>query len=58
MRKKLRPTELPIPQSKRSGIEDLLHMFRKKGAYDDIRRSSMQPLVSGVCDTFIFNKLS
>jgi hypothetical protein len=48
MRKKLRPSELPLSQAKRSAIDSLVHMFRKKGAYDDIRRDLMKQYVSGV----------
>ncbi|CAN9203139.1 unnamed protein product [Alternaria alternata] len=47
MRKKLRPSELPLSQAKRSAIDSLVHMFRKKGAYDDIRRDLMKQYVSG-----------
>jgi hypothetical protein len=47
-RKKLRPSELPLSQAKRSAIDSLVHMFRKKGAYDDIRRDLMKQYVSGV----------
>lgn len=50
MRKKLRPSELPLSQAKRSAIDSLVHMFRKKGAYDDIRRDLMKQYVSGVGD--------
>jgi hypothetical protein len=49
MRKKLRPSELPLSQAKRSAIDSLVHMFRKKGVYDDIRRDLMKQYVSGVC---------
>ncbi|KAH7067672.1 complex proteins associated with Set1p component shg1-domain-containing protein [Paraphoma chrysanthemicola] len=38
MRKKLRPSELPLSQSKRSAIDNLVHTFRKKGHYDSIRK--------------------
>ncbi|KAF1831919.1 hypothetical protein BDW02DRAFT_571570 [Decorospora gaudefroyi] len=47
MRKKLRPSELPLSQTKRSAIDSLVHMFRKKGTYDDIRRDLMKQYVSG-----------
>jgi hypothetical protein len=49
MRKKLRPSELPLSQAKRSAIDSLVHMFRKKGAYDDIRKELMKQYTSGVC---------
>ncbi|KAH8722440.1 complex proteins associated with Set1p component shg1-domain-containing protein [Phaeosphaeriaceae sp. PMI808] len=38
VRKKLRPSELPLPQSKRLAIDTLVHTFRKKGQYDSIRK--------------------
>jgi hypothetical protein len=38
MRKKLRPSELPLSQVKRSAIDNLVHTFRKKGHYDSIRK--------------------
>jgi hypothetical protein len=38
IRKKLRPSELPLSQSKRSAIDNLVHTFRKKGHYDSIRK--------------------
>ncbi|KAF2025337.1 hypothetical protein EK21DRAFT_116889 [Setomelanomma holmii] len=38
MRKKLRPSELPLSQAKRSTIDNLVHTFRKKGHYDSIRK--------------------
>lgn len=38
LRKKLRPSELPLSQSKRSAIDNLVHTFRKKGQYDSIRK--------------------
>ncbi|KAE8853028.1 hypothetical protein HRS9122_00020 [Pyrenophora teres f. teres] len=47
MRKKLRPSELPLSQAKRAAIDGLVHMFQKKGTYDDIRRDLMKQYVSG-----------
>jgi hypothetical protein len=38
MRKKLRPSELPLSQAKRSATDNLVHTFRKKGHYDSIRK--------------------
>ncbi|KAF2873661.1 hypothetical protein BDV95DRAFT_627518 [Massariosphaeria phaeospora] len=37
-RKKLKLSDLPISQSKRSAIDNLLHTFRKKGEYDTMRK--------------------
>lgn len=48
LRKKLRPTELPLSQTKRSAIDNLVHTFRKKGQYDSIRKELMAKYVSGV----------
>ncbi|KAI1557683.1 COMPASS-Shg1 domain containing protein [Pyrenophora tritici-repentis] len=47
VRKKLRPSELPLSQAKRAAIDGLVHMFQKKGTYDDIRRDLMKQYVSG-----------
>lgn len=38
-RKKLKLSDLPISQAKRSAIDNLLHTFRKKGEYDAMRKS-------------------
>ena len=57
VRKKLRPSELPLSQAKRSAIDSLVHMFRKKGTYDDIRRDLMKQYVSGVCENLAFKSL-
>lgn len=47
-RKKLRPSELPLSQAKRSAIDSLVHTFRKKGQYDTIRKELMAQYVAGV----------
>jgi hypothetical protein len=47
-RKKLRPSELPLSQTKRSAIDSLVHTFRKKGQYDSIRKELMAQYASGV----------
>lgn len=49
-RKKLRPSELPLSQAKRSAIDSLVHTFRKKGQYDSIRKELMAQYQSGVRD--------
>jgi hypothetical protein len=36
--KKLKLSELPISQAKRSVIDNLIHTFRKKGEYDAMRK--------------------
>lgn len=48
-RKKLRPSELPLSQAKRSAIDNLVHTFRKKGEFDSIRKELMAQYMSGVC---------
>jgi len=48
IRKKLRPSELPLSQAKRSAIDHLTHTFRKKGHYDTIRKDLMAQYTSGV----------
>ncbi len=52
MRKKLRPSELPLSQAKRSAIDSLVHTFRKKGQYDSIRKELMAQYVASVCKTY------
>lgn len=49
MRKKLRPSELPLSQSKRSAIDNLVHTFRKKGHYDSIRKELLAQYEASVC---------
>jgi len=58
MRKKLRPSELPLSQAKRAAIDGLVHMFQKKGTYDDIRRDLMKQYVSGVSATCLSHSRS
>ena len=48
VRKKLRPSELPLSQAKRSAIDSLVHTFRKKGQYDSIRKELMNQYSAGV----------
>jgi hypothetical protein len=49
MRKKLRPSELPLSQTKRSAIDNLVHTFRKKGHYDSIRKELLAQYEASVC---------
>jgi hypothetical protein len=49
MRKKLRPSELPLSQAKRSAIDGLVHTFRKKGHYDSIRKELLAQYEASVC---------
>lgn len=48
-RKKLRPSELPLSQAKRSAIDSLVHTFRKKGHYDSIRKELLAQYEASVC---------
>lgn len=48
-RKKLRPSELPLSQAKRSAIDNLVHTFRKKGHYDSIRKELLAQYEASVC---------
>lgn len=48
-RKKLRPSELPLSQAKRSAIDNLVQMFRKKGHYDSIRKELLAQYEASVC---------
>lgn len=48
VRKKLRPSELPLSQTKRSAIDNLVHTFKRKGQYDHIRKELMAQYSSGV----------
>jgi hypothetical protein len=49
VRKKLRPSELPLSQAKRSAIDNLVHTFRKKGQYDSIRKELLAQYEASVC---------
>lgn len=51
VRKKLRPSELPLSQAKRSAIDSLVHTFRKKGQYDSIRKELLAQYEASVCTT-------
>jgi hypothetical protein len=47
-RKKLRLSDLPISQAKRSAIDNLVHTFRKKGEYDAMRKTIFTQFESDV----------
>ena len=38
-RKKLKISDLPVPQPKRSAIDNLLHTFKKNGEFDTMRKA-------------------
>tara|TARA_R110002003_G_scaffold125_4_gene11405 strand:+ start:13234 stop:13464 length:231 start_codon:yes stop_codon:yes gene_type:complete len=56
MRKKLRPSELPLSQAKRSAIDSLVHTFRKKGQYDSIRKELLAQYEASVCAISLHQK--
>jgi hypothetical protein len=51
VRKRLRPSELPLSQAKRSAIDNLVHTFRKKGHYDSIRKDLLAQYEASVRKT-------
>lgn len=48
VRKRPRPSELPLSQTKRSAIDHLVHTFRKKGHYDSIRKELLAQFEASV----------
>lgn len=56
-RKKLKVSELPIPQNKRKDIDNLIYKFKKKGHYDDIRRQVFEQFEQHVSTTCVFASL-
>ena len=40
--KRPKTSELPLDQSKRAAIDQLVHTFRKKGEFDALRREALQ----------------
>ena len=51
LRKRLKPSDLPISQTKRSIIDSLLHTFKKKGEFDALRKLLYAQCDSDVCTT-------
>lgn len=49
--RKFKASELPLPSSTRSAIEDLAHSFKKKGGYDETRKTVWETFESSVCFT-------
>lgn len=47
-RKKFKTDELPLSAAKHSAIEDLLHSFKKKGGFDNIRKKIWADFHDGV----------
>lgn len=51
---KFKASELPLPSATRSAIEDLAHAFKKKGGYDETRKSVWETFESSVCILMVF----
>jgi hypothetical protein len=47
-RKKLKLSDLPLTQAKRTAIDGLLHTFKKKGEFDSIRKKAFAQFNEGV----------
>lgn len=50
-------SELPLPSSTRSAIEDLAHSFKKKGGYDETRKNVWDTFESSVGSIFLFKSV-
>lgn len=48
--RKFKASELPLPSATRSAIEDLAHAFKKKGGYDETRKTVWDTFEASVCD--------
>lgn len=46
-------SELPLPSSTRSAIDDLAHAFKKKGGYDETRKNVWDTFESSVCSLLL-----
>jgi hypothetical protein len=53
--KKLKLSELPISQAKRSVIDNLIHTFRKKGEYDAMRKQLFTQFEADVSSSLLSN---
>lgn len=51
--RKFKASELPLPSSTRSAIEDLAHSFKKKGGYDETRKNVWETFESSVCPNML-----
>lgn len=57
-RKKLKTSDLPLTQNKRSAIESILHTFKKKGEFDVLRKKAFTQFENGVRPPAIIQALS
>jgi hypothetical protein len=48
-RKPPRVSDLPLSSSKRASIDSLLHTFKKKGQFDELRKNTFAQFDHGVC---------
>lgn len=47
--RRFKASELPLPSSTRSAIDELAHSFKKQGGYDDTRKNVWDTFESSVC---------
>lgn len=52
-RKKPKVSELPLSSAKRTSIDSLLHTFKKKGAFDDVRKKTWAQWEEGSKDKLV-----
>lgn len=48
-RKKFKTEELPLSAAQHAAIENLLHSFKKKGGFDNVRKKIWADFDGGVC---------
>lgn len=53
-RKKFKTEELPLSATQHTAIENLLHSFKKKGGFDNVRKKIWADFDSGVCRMLFF----
>lgn len=53
-RKKFKTEELPLSATQQTAIENLLHSFKKKGGFDNVRKKIWADFDSGVCQMLFF----
>jgi hypothetical protein len=54
-RKRPRVADLPLSSSKRESIDALLHTFKKKGEFDQLRRKAYAQFDQGVRQCHVFS---
>lgn len=53
-RKKFKTEELPLSATQQTAIENLLHSFKKKGGFDNVRKKIWADFDSGVCHMLFY----